>query len=260
MDCKTALALLGFYLDKELDRADARQLEAHVDDCADCRAALTRLDALRVALRDAELRHPAPQALRERLLATRIDSDAAEPFPPPQTARRAASSWLRMAAVCVLAFGAGSMATHLWNFRQDAVEGQEQIARDLFASHWRALAAASPVDVVSSDRHTVKPWFAGKIAEAPRVADFVDQGFALAGARIDYVGSERVAVLVYRHGQHVIDVFVLPHTPLQQLASPARNAGYTTRGIMLGAQTAAIVSDLDEQELDKFLRLLDAAR
>ena len=260
MDCKTAVALLELYLDKELDRVDARELEAHVDDCADCRAALTRLDALRVALRDAALRHPAPQALRERLLAARIQTDAPDLHSSRLPARRGAPPWMRMAAVCVLAFGAGSVATHLWNSRQDAVAGQEQITRDLFASHWRALAATSPVDVVSSDRHTVKPWFAGKIAEAPLVADFVDQGFALAGARIDYVGSERVAVLVYRHGQHVVDLFVLPHTPLQQLAAPARNAGYTTRGVMLGAQTAAIVSDLDEQEQDRFLQLLDAAR
>ncbi len=260
MDCKAALAMLEPYLDKELDRADARELEAHVDDCADCRAALTRLDALRVALRDAALRHPAPQALRERLLSARIQTDAPDLHSSRLLARRGAPPWMRMAAVCVLAFGAGSIATHLWNSRQDAVAGQEQITRDLFASHWRALAATSPVDVVSSDRHTVKPWFAGKIAEAPLVADFVGQGFALAGARIDYVGSERVAVLVYRHGQHVVDLFVLPHTPLQQLAAPARNAGYTTRGVLLGAQTAAIVSDLDEQELAKFLRLLDGAR
>ncbi len=260
MDCKTALGLLELYLDKELDRADARELEAHVDGCADCRAALTRLDALRLALRDAALRHPAPQALRDRLLSARIGTDSAEPFPSRLPARRAAPSWMRLAAACVLAFGAGSVSTHLWNSRQEAVAGQEQITRDLFASHWRALAATSPFDVVSSDRHTVKPWFAGKIAEAPLVADFVDQGFALAGARIDYVGSERVAVLVYRHGQHVIDVFVLPHTPPEQLAAPARNAGYTARGIVLGAQTAAIVSDLDEQELGKFLRLLTDAR
>lgn len=247
MDCKTALTLLEPYLDKELDRAEARELETHVDGCADCRAALTRLDELRLALRDPALRYAAPAQLRGRM-------SGATSAPR----RYAASGWWRIAAACVLAFGAGGISLHLWNPGQAA--GQTLIERDLFASHWRALAAASPVDVVSSDRHTVKPWFAGKLAVSPLVQDFAEQGFPLVGGRIDYVGSERVAVLVYSHGQHTIDVFVLPQTPLPQIAEPVRRNGYVLSAATLGAQTAAIVTDLDEQELGKFQQLLDGSK
>ncbi|MDR3388030.1 MAG: zf-HC2 domain-containing protein [Rudaea sp.] len=259
MDCKTALALLESYLDGELDRADARDLEAHVDRCADCRPALTRLDELRAALRDQGLRYTAPQELRDRLRSTDLGAVASGTL-TSRRPRPAASNWLRYAAACVLAFGAGGVSVHLWNSGQTTANARSQLTRDLFASHWRALAAASPVDIVSTDRHTVKPWFAGKLATAPLVQDFAEQGFPLVGGRLDYVGSERVAVLVYRHGQHTIDVFVLPQEPMAQIAEPVQYDGYGIRGTVLGTQSAAIVSDLDEQELGKFQRLLDGAK
>ena len=135
----------------------------------------------------------------------------------------------------------------------------DDIARDLFVSHWRSLAAASPVDVVSSDRHTVKPWFAGKLAQAPLVKDFAEQGFALVGGRIDYAGTGRMPVLVYRHGQHLIDVFVLM-SDMHVNASGEHREGYALVGATLGGQPAAIVSDLDDEELAKFRRLLDDAK
>ena len=129
-------------------------------------------------------------------------------------------------------------------------------AHDLFASHWRALAAASPVDVVSTDRHTVKPWFAGRVAQAPLVRDFAEQGFALVGGRVDYVGGQRVPVLVYRHGQHLADVFVLPAalTPAAQ-----REEGYALDPLRLGGESAALLSDMDEAERQRLRELLQAA-
>jgi anti-sigma factor RsiW len=247
MDCKTAQGLLEAYLDNELDRTEARELEAHADTCAECRAALDRLDALRRSLRDTSLRYTAPPTLRERITAT-ADAEL------PRSRRPMPASW-RIAAACVLAFGAGGLSVHMWNSAQSTQIEQEQLAHDLFASHWRALAAASPVDVISSDRHTVKPWFAGKVGQAPLVQDFAEQGFALAGGRIDYVGAQRVAVLVYRHGQHLIDVFVLP-----QLPRPEQMQGYSLRPTMLDAQPAAIVTDMDPTELARFAELLSTKR
>ncbi len=259
MDCKIALSLLEPYLDNELDRTDARELEAHVDGCADCRAALSRLDELRQSLRDRTLRHSAPPALRERIRLADISTDASSTGATPTVrgSRRVSAPWLRMAAACVLAFGAGGIAVHLWNARQDDANGA-QIERDLFASHWRALAATSPVDVVSTDRHTVKPWFAGKLAIAPLVQDFAEQGFALVGGRVDYVGSERVAVLVYRHGQHLIDVFVLPSTN-PAAAIDSTQQGYALSTVKLGGQPAAMVSDMDREERTRFAQLLESA-
>jgi anti-sigma factor RsiW len=261
MDCDHSRTLLEAYLDNELERADARELERHVDGCPDCRAALTRLDALRLALRDRSLRHGAPAALRERIAAAAADVagtthlDAAA---PPLAARRTRSvlpTWWRMAAACVLAFASGATFMHLTN-SGDTDDAVALVEHDLFASHWRALAAASPVDVVSSDRHTVKPWFAGKVAQAPPVPDFAEQGFPLVGGRIDYVGTQRVPVLVYRHGQHLIDVFVLPQKAGTNPVAASTRLGYTLEPVMLGSQAAAMVSDMDTQELASFGQLL----
>jgi len=246
-DCDTFRAQLAPYLDGELDRADARALEAHIDGCAGCGAALDELDRLRRALRDANLRHTAPPALRARI--------AAEPLPLPARRRvPSAPAWLRYAACALLAFGAGALA-----MRERAPGAQAQLEHDAFASHWRALAAATPVDVVSSDRHTVKPWFAGKVAQAPVVRDFADQGFPLVGGRIDYLGGARVPVLVYRHGQHVIDVFVLPSGSATHAGASAQDAGYTLRFVTLGGQPAAIVADTDASELAKLIALIESA-
>jgi anti-sigma factor RsiW len=257
MECNRAITLLEAYLDKELDRAEARELEDHVDGCADCRAALTKLDGLRVALRDRSLRHAAPAALRERIAAAAgsVDAPVSPAAAPPRRHRAAAPAWWRMAAAFVLTFAAGGAFVHLWNSGK-ADDESALIARDLFASHWRALAAASPVDVVSSDRHTVKPWFAGKVAQAPLVQDFAEQGFPLVGGRIDYVGTQRVPVLVYRHGQHLIDVFVLPQGAGSAEVHPAARLGYSLDPLILGAQPAAVVSDMDQQELAKFAKLI----
>jgi len=244
MECRLAQASLEAYLDGELGRAESRELEAHVDACADCRAVLDRLDALRRALREPALRALAPASLRERIRA------AASAAP---RVRRRPAVLLRHAAALLLAFGAGGVSVYLWTASHD-----RGVTHDLFASHWRALAAASPVDVLSSDRHTVKPWFAGKLAQAPLVQDFADQGFALVGGRIDYVGAERVPVLVYRHGQHLADVFVL--APGAVPAGAAQQRGYALQLVPLGDQRAAIVSDMDAQELARLGALLSNAR
>jgi len=245
MQCESARPQLEAYLDNELARSDARELESHVDGCADCRAALDRLDALRRALREPSLRHAAPVALRERIAAAANESRA--------TTRRPAPAWLRIAAALMVAFGAGGASVYLW---RSGADSRAELTHDAFASHWRALAAVSPVDVVSSDRHTVKPWFAGKVAQAPTVRDFADRGFPLVGGRVDYLGAQRVPVLVYRHGQHIIDVFVLPPGSDAGRGAGAQQAGYTLRFIALDGQTAAIVSDTDASELADFAHLL----
>jgi anti-sigma factor RsiW len=264
MECRIAQTLLERYLDNELERADARALEAHLDGCADCRAALTRLDTLRLALRDQALRHTAPAELRERIARSAASAAAgAESAPISGMATRSrrapsAPAWWRTAAACVLAFAAGGAGVGLWNASHGGADERALLEHDLFASHWRALAATSPVDVVSSDRHTVKPWFAGKVAPSPLVVDFADAGFPLVGGRIDYLGRERVPVLVYRHGQHLIDVFVLPQSS-GAIAPAVQREGYAVETVLLGGQRAAIVSDTDAQELAKFAGMLASA-
>jgi anti-sigma factor RsiW len=252
MDCKTASELLPLYFDGELDRATGREFEAHLDECADCRAALIELDALRTSLRKDAPRYGAPEALRARIQKDRAAPVARRPSRMPTPRLALAASW-------VLAFAMGGMTLAAWNHVSAPGQEQSQLTRDLFSSHWRALAAASPIDVVSTDQHTVKPWFAGKIATAPVVQDFSAQGYALIGGRIDYVGTERVPVLVYRHGKHVIDVFVLPQAATRGDDKPVRMQGYVLESATLGGQAAAIVSDMDRAELTRFKDLLDTS-
>lgn len=250
MDCNAARELLPFYFDDELDRATSRNLETHLDGCADCAATLIELDALRQTLREHAPRYAAPQALRERLQSLLPKPLAAQP-------RRMPRRWLAIAASWLLAFAIGGATVAL--LRPQGAHDEDQLARDLFSSHWRALAATSPVDVISTDRHTVKPWFAGKVAQAPVVQDFAEQGFALLGGRIDYVGSERIAVLAYRHGQHLIDVFVLPQTNAAAIGRHVQRLGYSIDPVSLGGQPAACVSDMDEAERSRFAGLLGEA-
>lgn len=258
MDCKTAHDLLPLYFDGELDRATSREFEMHLDACADCRAALIELDALRHALRTDAPRYTAPDTLRAR-----ITSLAAAPAVSGR-ARQAPVRWLALAASWVFAFIAGGAMVAGWNHtmagQEPSAQEPSQLMRDLFASHWRALAAASPIDVVSTDQHTVKPWFAGKIAVAPLVQDFAPQGYALIGGRIDYVGSERVPVLVYRHGKHLIDVFVLHQADALGAGKRIQSQGYVIDAVVLGGQPAAIVSDMGSAELDGFKDLLSALK
>ena len=239
MDCRRS-GDVPLYFDGELDPTATREFERHLDGCDECRATLVGLDALRRDVRDAMPRVGAPAALRERLQAL------AAP------ARR--RHWPALAAAAAVAFAVGAVATTAWHARETT---REALARDLFASHWRSLAATSPVDVVSSDRHTVKPWFAGKVAQAPLVRDFAADGYALVGGRIDYVGETRVPVLVYRHGQHLIDVFVLGEADAAAVA-PTSRRGYTLDPLVLGRQPAAVVSDLDAEELARFAARLAA--
>lgn len=251
MDCKTAARLLEPYIDGELDREDARALEAHVDGCAACQAALSDLGRLRHAVRTEATRYAAPQKLRERIRGAAAGA-------PRRWQSQRTPTWWQAAAACLACFIVGGALA--WFGRASVVDSREQIARDLFASHWRALAATSPVDVVSSDRHTVRPWFAGKTAQAPLVRDFADQGFALVGGRVDYAGEQRVPVLVYRHDKHLIDVFVLPYDRVLGYTPVVQRDGYTLLAGTLDGQNAAIVSDLDNEELNRFRRLLDEAK
>jgi anti-sigma factor RsiW len=252
MDCKTAHVLMPLYFDGELDRATSREFEAHLDECGDCRAALIELDTLRRTLREDAPRYNAPDSLRARIQKHTPSSAIAS--------RRTPSRWLALAASWVLAFAAGGAVISTLDRTSNTSFAESQVTRDLFASHWRALAATSPIDVISTDQHTVKPWFAGKIAMAPVVQDFADRGYGLIGGRIDYVGSERVPVLVYRHGKHLIDVFVLPPTIATRTDKPIQSQGYVLDIVNLGDQRAAIVSDMGQAELNQFRGLLDTAR
>ncbi|ACD16193.1 anti-sigma factor family protein [Paraburkholderia phytofirmans] len=251
MDCNEARPLLDANADHELPAPDARRVQQHIESCDGCRRESENLRALSGAVRAAPY-HRAPQSLRERIIAGLPSVDepvaAAEASevplahveaPPRERARRGwldrlldgmrapqggfglptgagggavgsggvfGRGWLM---VLVLVLGAAAAGVAL-NLRRPADFGP--FADELIESHVRAQVSGRDIDVISTDRHTVKPWFNGRLDYSPPVEDLAANGFALEGGRLDYLAHQRVAVLVYRYQKHVIDVYVFPQT------------------------------------------------
>jgi anti-sigma factor RsiW len=241
--------------DGELDAAASAAAERHLEGCAECRAQFAGDQRLGAALRTRATRHRAPAALAARLGAA---LDAEDVAPPAAAPRRGA--WPRLpgywpgAASGALAAGVAALVLSVGLGRG----APDPLAHDVVAAHLRALVSGRAIDVETSDRHTVKPWFAGKVDVAPPVADFAAQGFALAGGRVDFVDGVRAAVVVYRHGAHVIDVFAWRDAGRPVRARAATESGYSLLTWRSGDLAFCAVSDTAPAELATLERLLTA--
>jgi anti-sigma factor RsiW len=233
--------LLNAYVDGELDPAHALEFEQRLAADPALAAAHARLVALRGAIAARVPREQASPQLRRRVAA----------LARPQ---RASPGWRALAASVAVAFVAGSALTYA--VRDFGAGAPGELPPVLVASHLRALMASQPFDVASSDRHTVKPWFNGKIPESPRVVDLSSQGFELVGGRIDVIDLVPVPTLVYKRRLHVISLTALP-TKLG--ASPPRTIdGYNIVDWTDGNLTYWAVSDLAAPELEDFARAFRA--
>jgi anti-sigma factor (TIGR02949 family) len=231
MDCNEVRPLIDAYVDNELAASEARRVHAHLARCGECRQASAAVLALSHAVRTAEY-HRAPEGLRARI-ALRLPETAVADEPLPPRRRLTFASWInawrlpmnvpgtRAAGAFAARFGttaaltlafcaAAAIAVAIVAGRPPAAS--QAFVDELVASHVRAQLSGRDIDVVSSDQHTVKPWFNGRLDYAPPVVDLASSGFALVGGRLDYVGHRRVAVLVYRYRKHVVDAYVLPDT------------------------------------------------
>jgi anti-sigma factor RsiW len=238
--------LLNAYIDGELDPAHALEFERRLADNPALTDERRRIEALRGAMRERLPRETASPALRRRVAALARP----QPF---ATGWRA--GWASMAASVAVAFAAGSIATLV--AIGPGPGSREPSPELLVGSHVRSLMASQTVDVASSDSHTVKPWFSGKLPQSPRVVDLTAQGFPLVGGRIDVIGLTPVPALVYRVRQHVISLTALPASRRGSATIPPID-GYNIVEWTDGPLTYWAVSDVVASDLEKFAKAFRA--
>jgi anti-sigma factor RsiW len=247
MTCDEAKILLHALLDNELDAGHARKVEAHIASCASCAAELVAQREMKRMLADTKLHYTAPAGLRARI-------EASLPQPQRQPSRRSVLRGFAMGSAVSTLAASGVVAVVL---RQD---DQQRILSEVVSAHLRSLQAGHLIDVVSTDQHTVKPWFNGKLDVAPPVIDLTAQGFTLVGGRLDYIDARAIGAVVYKRRQHVINLFVsqtasTEHRPPKTQTMQGFNCRrWGERGLNFWA-----VSDIGSDELTEFVDKFEAA-
>jgi anti-sigma factor RsiW len=240
MDCETARTFLDAYSTGELDLMSTMEVEKHLAECASCAKELEGLHSLRRRLQDPSLRYRAPQALQHAMFER-----VAQP-------RVITSRWLARVAATILLF---LLPWFLW-YASTSRSNERQLADEITAAHVRSLQGDHLLDVVSTDQHTVKPWFNGKLDFSPTVVDFASEGFPLIGGRLDYIEHQTVAAIVYQRGKHMINVLVWPTQEKDEAPRSSQHNGYNVITWTRGGLKYSAVSDLNPQELAHLAELL----
>ncbi|HLX79966.1 MAG TPA: anti-sigma factor [Burkholderiales bacterium] len=249
MTNEEAGAMLHAYVDGELEPSRCVELEAHLAANPAARAACERLRGMSAAIREKADYHAAPATLLGPLLA-QVSGPAASPAtsaPRPSIWRLLPGTGVAMAAAAFLTW---TIATGYLRPGET-----ERITQEVLSSHVRATLAQHSFDVASSDQHTVKPWLSSRLNYSPPVIDLSAQGFELRGARLDYVGGQPVAVLVYQRRHHVIDAYVRPAHGPAAAVSLTRD-GFNIQSFARDGMEFWLVSDLNRNELSDLARLL----
>ena len=251
MSCELNQSVLHGYLDGELDAARAADFEHHLLSCPECVAALETQEAMRASIQRADLYERAPAALRGKLHA-QLAPSASTPIAANTGFRQVSWRWLAVAATLLLA------AALAWKFFPvlSGDSSRSAYAAAIVDAHLRSLQPGHLEDVVSTDQHTVKPWFDGKIDFAPPVRDFASDGFPLQGGRLDVVRGRTVAVLVYGRRKHVVNVFIWPTKGSDSRAQAGSQLGYNWVDWRKDGMELCAVSDVNPSDLDTLRQLL----
>ena len=243
-DCAEIQPLLHGLLDGELDAANTLKCEEHIAACPACGEAFQNLMAQRNMIRAANLREAAPLGVERRVRAMIERRKSAAVFLGPLRG----PAWPAVAAIA-----AGLLVFAIIPRRPD-------LGEEVAESHVRSLMADHLVDVVGADHHTVKPWFAGRLDFSPPIYDLAAQGYALVGGRVDYLNERAVAAVVYRHGAHVINLFIWPeHAGEGAPTPPLVRAGYNIRHWTKLGMSCWAVSDINAAELAQFEHIVRAS-
>ena len=249
MACENNELLLRAYFDGELDAVRSIEFEQHLKTCTQCAQELREQQAMRDSLRAANLYERAPAALRAKVRAAIPPEARPQPIP---VGRHPVLEWLAVAAAILIAVFLGAKVL-------PSIGGRTQnlIAEEIVASHIRSMQAGHLLDVESTDQHTVKPWFDGKLDFAPPVADLAAQGFPLVGGRLDYIDHRNVAALVYQRQKHFINVFIWPEEVKDtKLPEVQTIQGYNLVFWSHGGMVFCAASDLNVTELRQLAELL----
>jgi anti-sigma factor RsiW len=246
MNCNDAKTLIDSYADDELDLVNHVSVESHLENCLTCDHEYRNTTALKNVFSGESFYYRAPDAVRAKLVAS-LDSGTKSFFQRLRAVRLV--PYLAAAAVLAIA-----ILSAVAIFRP-AGNSQELLANEVVSAHVRSLMLDHATDVLSTDQHTVKPWFEGKLDFSPPVVDLAQQGFSLVGGRLDYVGGRPVAALVYQRRQHVINVFIYPSQEALSNSLSAKQGFNIVRWMRNGMAFWAI-SDLNAAELQSFADLL----
>jgi anti-sigma factor RsiW len=228
------------YSDGELDASQQSYIEQHLEGCLACREVYDKLQRLQAGIRAQAPYFRAPESLGVRIVSSvyRSESGGVRVW-----------KWMAIAASVALVLSLGAQVF----LRKATPTANELLARDLFAGHARSMLGGHLVDVVSSDQHTVKPWFNNKLDFSPDVKDLSSAGYPLFGGRLDYLERRPVAALVFRRAKHVINLFILPSS--QSRPEAISENGYHVVSWTRDGMTYCAVSDVNLDDLKVFAQL-----
>jgi anti-sigma factor RsiW len=248
LNCRETQTLIHGYVDCELDLVKCLEIEQHLQECSECTRDLASLQAIRAAIKNSDLYSRTPPDIAKRIRSSVRRASAED-----------RSSRLRARPVLAVAASLALITAASWGLARMRLAHSDDsfLTQEVVAGHVRSqMLPSHRFDVESTDAHTVKPWFEGKLDFSPPVKDLVAQGFPLVGGRLDYLQNRAVAALVYKRRKHSINLFIWPSSSDEAAIRKATEQGFHLIRWTKSRMTFWAISDLNEIELQEFARLI----